>query len=126
MDVFKENQVLAAVPCAQALPGKAEMPVYLAALAAVHEWYAQRRRSPPVCHQGCPDDGLLVMAEDPQLICSCRAKLGLCRRLYQPPQGPPAPQRPLVAFVQPRMQSEHAVKTQIWRLKGELDTKMAL
>jgi hypothetical protein len=61
MDVSTENQALAAVPC-----NKAEMPAYLAALAAVHEWYAQRRRSPPVCHQGCTNDGLLVMAEDPQ------------------------------------------------------------
>jgi hypothetical protein len=65
MDVFKENQVLAAVPCAQALPGKAEMPVYLAALAAVHECYARRRHSPPVCHQGslCWH---LALAKDPQ------------------------------------------------------------
>lgn len=67
----------------------------------------------PVCHQ----DGSLVLAEAkggiPGAICACRAKLGLCRRLYQPPQGPPAPQRPLVVLgtaVQPRVQSEHAAK----------------
>jgi len=82
------------------------MPVYLAALAAAHEYSGS---SPPVCHQyqgSIP----LCWQSIPSVICNCRAKLGLCPRLYQPPQGPPAPQRPMVDSVQPRVQCEYAAK----------------
>lgn len=74
-------------------------------------------------------DGSLVLAEDPQsnVICSCRAKLGLCRRLYQPPQGPPAPQRPLVVLVQPRVQSEYACRKLIFLgFEGKQEARLAM
>jgi hypothetical protein len=109
---------------------------YLARLRCQCTWQHWRRcmnvthdgGTPHRCVIKAPCAGIWRWQRIPSVICSCRAKLGLCRRLYQPPQGPPAPQRPLVVFVQPRVQSKCAAVENLnyIRFQGEKETVQAL